>query len=73
MIPSASIVFDDREIGVEDRVDEDDQHGLVDVLARERDRARGAVLHLLLDEHRPECRVRCAAYSSTFSLRCPVM
>ncbi len=43
---------DDREVGVEHRVHEDDHHGPVHVRPGQVDRARRAVLHLLLDEPR---------------------
>ena len=43
---------DEREIGLEHGVDEDDQHRPLHVGARQVDGARGAVLHLLLDEPR---------------------
>ena len=46
--------LDQRQIGVEDRVDEDDEHRLVDVRPRQLHGAGGAVLHLLLDEPRRE-------------------
>src|SRR6267378_505431 len=38
-------------IGVEDRVDEDYEHRLIDVVPGERNCAGGAVLHFLLDEN----------------------
>lgn len=41
----------DRQVSIEDRVHEDDEDRLVDIGSRQRDRTRGAVLHLLLDEH----------------------
>ena len=45
-------VFHDRQVGVEQRVHEDDDHGSVHVRAREIYRARRPVEHLLLDEAR---------------------
>jgi hypothetical protein len=52
---------DEGEVGLEDRVDEDDQHGLLHEGPREVDRARRPILDLLLDEPRrpaiPRARV----------------
>src|ERR1700680_4540476 len=39
------------QIRIEDRIHENDEDGLVHVVARERDRPRRAVLHFLLNEH----------------------
>ena len=47
-------MFARLEIGVEDRIDEDDEDRLIDVRTGQRDRARGAVLRELLDEDRPD-------------------
>ena len=44
--------IDDRQIGVEDRIDEDDEDRLIDVGTGERDRTGRTVLYLLLDEDR---------------------
>ena len=62
--------FDDREIGVEDRVDEDDEHRLVDVGPRQRHRPGPAVpswTRCSMKSDRTGSASR--AYSSTRSLR----
>src|SRR6266480_80496 len=46
------------QIGVEYRVHENDEHGLVDVVSCERNGAGSAVLNLLLDEHRWHIHLR---------------
>ncbi len=43
---------DDREVGVEQRVDKDDEQRTVYIGLRQLDRARGSVLDLLLDKDR---------------------
>jgi hypothetical protein len=50
--------LDHRQIRLEDRVDEDDQHVLIDVRLRELHRAGGPVLHRLLDEGGGELELR---------------
>ena len=57
MIPGVRRL-DHREVGLEDRVDEDDEDVLVDVRLRELDRSRRPVLHDLLDEHRRQRELR---------------